>query len=512
MDAKSTTASGSTSRKMRRIFPVLLTLCLAAYAVMLAFKIGAYAGDSDSSGYMNNARLLSEGRVSVAQRRLPVEAAGNVAPFTFVPLGFRPVKDGAMVPTYPTGLPLILAAISTVTNWSAGPFLAIGIQSWLGVVLVYVLGRRFGLERGWALLGAAMLGLGPLYLFLSFQVLSDMPSMVWTTAAILLAWDSRSNPGFLRPLGTGAVFAMAVLVRPSNFLAVVPLALVLGFDWRRWFAFGLGGLPGAVFLAVYNNAAYGSVFASGYQGIPNLISVAAVAPTLLHYVRWLPVLMTPVAILGFGLPWLSKPDARAKSLLIAWIIVFCGFYACYYFTRETWWYLRFVLPAFPPMIIASLLVTQALVRRLRSRVVGMIAATAITCLVLAWSGWWAHRLYVFDTGVGISVYPQAAGWARENLPKDAVIVAMQTSGSLFFYTDFTFVRWDVLQPGSTALVNKSLAAQNRPLYAILFPFEEDALKARIPGNWRKVGAVRHVSIWRRDSTAAPESQLPVPQS
>ncbi|MGA2691079.1 MAG: hypothetical protein ABSF76_01835, partial [Opitutaceae bacterium] len=92
-------------------------------------------------------------------------------------------------------------------------------------------------------------------------------------------------------------------------------------------------------------------------------------------------------------------------------------------------------------------------------------------------------------------------WMNRNLPKDAVCLSMQVSGALVYYTDFTFIRWDALEPDNIGRVESALRASKRPLYAVLFPFEitdSGALDRRMPGHWTEVGKVDAVTIWRRD--------------
>ncbi|HEY5078791.1 MAG TPA: hypothetical protein VII43_03045, partial [Opitutaceae bacterium] len=45
----------------RRLAVWIAALLLGAYAVLLVRDVGAVAGGSDSSGYMNHARLLASG-------------------------------------------------------------------------------------------------------------------------------------------------------------------------------------------------------------------------------------------------------------------------------------------------------------------------------------------------------------------------------------------------------------------------------------------------------------------
>ena len=70
------------SGKRRTALPPLLSwirvvsaLGLLIYALFLAHYMGAYAGGSDQSGYLNNARLLEQGRVITPMRVRPLVVA-----------------------------------------------------------------------------------------------------------------------------------------------------------------------------------------------------------------------------------------------------------------------------------------------------------------------------------------------------------------------------------------------------------------------------------------------------
>jgi hypothetical protein len=482
-------------------------LALALYAAVLIRHVGAVAGGSDSSGYMNHARLLAAGHIHVQPRTLPGLAQASLPPFLYVPLGFKPAWNGdGIVPTYPTGFALFVLALKPLAGWRHAGDAVIILHSIAGLIATFALCRALGLGRRWATVGAAILALSPLYLFMSLQAMSDVPSLAWTTAAVLAALKSRERNGWA--LAAGAAMAVNVLLRPTNVLAFAPIAIALGPSPRRWVLFIIGGLPGAVFFAAHSVSAYGSFATTGY-GDNSLAFLARYVPgTLLHYARWLPVLFTPLAVLVLALPWLGAVSARTKWLLATWILVYSAFYSSYECTHETWWYLRFLLPAAPALIAGSLLVARALLSRAagwadpgRSRpaFAAVLALVALNCL-------WANRdLYALGIGKSELRYGLVSDWMKANVPADAVCLAMQASGSLFYYTHFTFIRWDVLDKGNVGKVEAALRSSKRPLYAVLFPFEvqeSGIFDKRMPGHWRQVGQVEDVTIWRRDLDAA----------
>jgi hypothetical protein len=103
---------------------------------------------------------------------------------------------------------------------------------------------------------------------------------------------------------------------------------------------------------------------------------------------------------------------------------------------------------------------------------------------------------------------EAAQWARTHLPSDAAILAMQVSGSFFYYTDFVVLRWNYLDGNAIRNVQAAAIANHQPLYAVLFPFEIDELhvfEGYLPGTWTQVGAVKHITFWAYRGTADVQS-------
>lgn len=476
---------------------------LALYALVLGRNVAAVAAGSDSSGYLNHARLLASGHVHVEPRTIPGLPDSSAPKGLYMALGFKPAWDGkGLVPTYPTGLPLLILAVEPLAGWKHAGDLVIILHAVAGLALVYFLGRRLGLGGPWAILGSVLLALSPLYLFMSQVAMSDVPSLVWTVAGILAALKSRERPAWA--LAAGAAVALDVLLRPTNILAFIPAAIALGASPRRWILFALGGLPGAVFFCAHSLAAYGSLATTGYGNTTTAFTLACVPQTLAHYARWLPRLLTPLVALNLFLPFLGGESARSRWLLASWILAYASFYSAYTITHETWWYLRFLLPAAPALVIGGLLVLRALARRLPpwANPGHSPAAFAVALALIA-----AHMdheirdLHPLSVGNEELVYGKVTDWMNRNLPKDAVCLSMQVSGALVYYTDFTFIRWDALEPDNIGRVESALRASKRPLYAVLFPFEitdSGALDRRMPGHWTEVGKVDAVTIWRRD--------------
>lgn len=476
----------------------LALVALAGYALFLWNYTSVQPGGSDSSGYFNLARLLTEGRVHAPIRTIEGLPRTDLPNYAYSPLGFSPMGDGSILtPTYPPGLPLVFVVFSTLFGWTTGPNVAFVLHTLAGVVLIYLLARQAGLGEPGALCAGLALALAPLYLQHAVNAMSDMPATVWCLLALWLA----GRPGWRSAAGAGAAFAMAVLIRPTNALLLVPVGILLGLDWRRWLALGLAGLPAAIGFLLFNHAAYGNPFASGYGEIGALFSREWFPLSLRHYGQWLPMAAGPFVVLALGLPWASRTRfALAHGL---WVVGLLAFYAFYYHTHEAWWYLRFVLPAVPSLIVGALLVAERLSTRWPRPAVAALWV-ALAAIIFFNGRYWDQKFAIRYAGQGERVYAEAVAMARADVPANAIIVAMQASGTLFFSLPQPVIRWDALDTGWPKLL-ATAARTNRPVYAILWDFEtEDPNFPRnVPGRWTPLQRHKFVTLYRFDGPATP---------
>jgi hypothetical protein len=294
-------------------------------------------------------------------------------------------------------------------------------------------------------------------------------------------------------------------------LLIFPVAVCFGLNWRRWLWLGLAGLPGAAVQCYYNWRAYGHALESGYGELHTLFERAVIATTFWHYVHWLPILLTPIGALVLALPFVQGRQ-RFTWVLLAWITAMLGFYLSYYHTHETWWYLRFVLPCFPAAIVGGLWVAHTFWQRWRrapdhSPYRYPLYATLCAAAALGYSFFWHHRLGAAGSS-GESAYKEAVVWAKSHLPGNSTFLAMQTTGALIYYGNFAFVRWDMIDSEHFALVTRAAQQAGRPIYAMLFPYEEEnALKKRLPGDWKLVQRVGQTSFWQWSGPTAVTPSL-----
>ena len=443
----------------RRSLPVtqLAIAALLVYAgVMIAYSSGI-AGGADSSGYLNQARMWRSGTLSVT---LEQPRSLGLPPEVFIPLGFVPgTQPGTMVPSYPIGLPLHMAL--------GGAAFVSPLAAICAVLLLYLVARELGISRDWAIAAAGVLALCPTFVYLGIQPMSDVVATFWALAAVLGGLRARRSTGYA--VAAGVAFGIGVLVRPTQMLLLPAMLLFLGFRWRAWLAFALGGLPFAILQLTIANLWYGSPFRSGYGSILASLALAHFAPRFLHYSRWLATLLTPLVFpLAFTGALSKWTDVRTRLALVLWFVPFFLFY-CFYGPYETWWYTRFLLPAVPALLLLGAGFASArtahLARALPYATLAVIAAVQI---------WIIRDYHLLDTGAGETHYRTTALATRERVEPDAIVLAMQHSGSLYHYTGITALRYDFMDAATFEKARKT----GKPLYALVGDFEVETLRWR----------------------------------
>lgn len=473
---------------------------LAGYGVFLARHSAVVAGGSDSSGYLNSARLLAGGQL-LTDLRAPAEFGPRekLNAFHFLPQGFFPVATpGKLTPTYPSGLPLHLALAGKLLGWRAGPFVVMLGGALGALVLSYAIARELGLDAALAVTAVVLLAAFPVFIFTSVQPLSDTLATTWILLACLFALRAARGAG--KPFACGFAFAMAVLVRPTNLLLAPAVLVLLGLSWRRLAWFALGGVPGAAWLAFYDHQLYGSVFRTGYGNIYDAFALSYGAPTALHFTKWLALLLPAVVLV---LPWAALTHARTRTRpLLGLALAFAtlaGTYAFYEVSHEVWWCLRFILPVIPALILMSLLGVDALARRgaeatARRIRLGFAVVASGWAVALSWH--WTPKLSVLLMKQFEEAYAKGSLAARDRLPADAVVMSFAFSGALYFYTDFPVIRWDQVDAATFARYAQLAQARHRPVCAVLFEAEEKDAFQKCPGAWTRLARVGNVGLWR----------------
>jgi len=78
----------------------------------------------------------------------------------------------------------------------------------------------------------------------------------------------------------------------------------------------------------------------------------------------------------------------------------------------------------------------------------------------------------------------ATTWAEEIVPSRALIVSMQMSGALKYYTKWPIVRWDRIPPERFPELRRMAEERGLRWYALFWPSEEAGFFKNLPGSGR----------------------------
>lgn len=491
---------------------VLATAAVVACSAVVAHYVSNSAGGADPSGYLNSARLLAQGRLSEPVRTIPGVPPSAYPPDTFVPLGMRTGREpGTIVPTYPVGLPLHLAAASFLVGLDHAATV-VNTLAWIGaIVVVYRLARLMSLARAWSAVAVVSFAVFPVTVLQSERLMSDLLACTWCLSAVTFAIRSKKHPRYA--VVSGVSFAVAVLVRPTDALVAPAIAFAIGANPAALALAAAGTAPILAGLGLYNLALYGSTLATGYSGIGPLLSVVYLGRGLLYFGRWLGTFLGAPALvlLVAGLLFAVRGDKR-QIVLLSWSGALIGFYALYEQSLfYGWWRLRFLLPALPAIIVSALLTALLLLRLVQTRwghrpaIWRTVGAALFGCLLwdLGASVYWVAARRLWEVGSADNIYPRCVAWAEQQVPKNAALLAIETSGAIYFYGHCPIVRYDRLDDASYTRFRADAVAAGVPLYALLFRNDRLEFERRWPGAWERVGGLEQASLWRPRTSPAP---------
>lgn len=427
---------------------------IAALAAALAGLIwGTHvAGGPDSYCYLSQAEMFASGHVSHSEP-LATLAPWKNGPNAFVPVGHVPAARtaGASVPMCSPGYPLAMA-IARMIGGRTAMFAVVPLCGGAAVWLAFVLARRL---RGGVsgALAAVLMAASPAFLYQVVQPMSDVPAAASWAAALVVVSDPRFGRSRAAALLAGLATGLAILVRPNlaPLAGVVALAVFVPrpIGWRRvvkdWVAFGIGVLPSVAVVALLQNEMYGGPLKSGYGNLGFLFRLDHVWPNLQRYPAWLLQTETPIVLLALATPWLAHDPLTRRRVI--WLLAFvAAVFACYipYEVFDAWWYLRFVLPAYPALLAltASAVVWLLARRRWPWRAAGSAVAALVVMLLLRESVQrHAFGLWEFERRFRL-----AGEYIGARLPADALVFAAQESGSVRFYAGRSTIAWREVPP------------------------------------------------------------------
>jgi hypothetical protein len=445
-----------TAAFVREVGPKLVPFMAAAVAVAvvaIAILKGAFvAGGSDSYSYLSQAELWAHGTLRVEQPILR-EVEWPLAANAFAPLGYVALDRTTIVPVTPPGFPIVMAVFDRIAGHRA-VFYVVPLLGGLAVWATYLMGCRLA-GRPVGLAAAVLLATSPTFLFMLMNPMSDVPAMAWWSLTLALVLFESGGAAFAAGVSAG----LAILTRP-NLVAVgaVPGLFLLwcAAKERTWtgqavpraLLFAAGAVPFCVAVAALNAFLYGSPVASGYGTFDRLYEWANIWPNLSQYSRWLLETQTPVVLLACAAPFLLRtrvdgPVVRgSRRLALMYLVFIVAVFGCYLLLTpfDGWWYLRYLLPAFPPMFVLTSVSLEALSTRLMGRLRGVVIVGAVVLLA-------AHGIrysvdgWVFNFQETQRRYVSIGDYVARRLPERAIIITTTYSGSVRYYSGRLTVLW-----------------------------------------------------------------------
>jgi len=482
------------------IHAVSIAVVLAAGCAGTGVAFGTFAAHAtDPSAYVSHAKLLLSGPL-VRVEPLVSAFDWHGGAWNFSPLGYRPgVGATEIVPTYPLGLPAVIAALRAAFG-EFGSYFAVPL---LGAALVlgcFCLAAHLH-SRLAGLVAAALAASSPILLFHVLQPMSDVPAAAWLVLALLGALGD----GWASGIAAGFCLGMLGATRPN--LAPLSLAVALcAVGWpirgpRQWrigriAAVGLGILPVMVPLMALNTRLYGSPVATGYGNVDQYFTLLNVGQNVRDYAWRIGTGETAavgLAVVAIGLlvtvgrGRVNGPDGApgspgaglwtsgALAALVGALML--ALYLPYGIFPD-WAYLRFLLPGLAVAWVFVGALVAAAVSPLSPTVRGpLVAALVLTTAAVNISV--ARREQVFNLRFYESRYRTVGHYLRETLPPDAVVLTFQESGAIRYYTGVPIVRWDYLPLELDAAVDALRQHGLHPML-VIEDWEIPNLRARFP--------------------------------
>lgn len=463
----------------------VITLVVFLLAVILGTRA---AGGADTYGYVSQADLWLRGDLVVPQG-FAAEAPWPNADHAFAPLGYQPspMDNRVIVPTYAPGLPMLLALAKLVGGQTA-IYLVVPFFAAVLVLTTFGLGLRLGSDVA-GLIGMCLVATSPVVVWHALLAMTDVP----VAAAWAVAFYAALGPvGVRHAVWAGLAAGLAVLIRPN----LVPLAAVLGLHYliRLWappqrrhalvcgLAYGVAVVPGVAIVAAINWWLYGSPLTSGYGAAGELLTGAHMRENAQHYFTWMFESHSPAILIGIvalAVPvrwvWPKAPDRRVFIVIGAFVASLWAIY-CAWLVFDSWLYLRFLLSAWPFIMIGVGAVAAACmalpIRGARPAAIGAVALLLL--FQLRFGDRWDALNMGWDEDRNVAI----ARLVRQLTPPNSVIVSLHHSGTLRYYGGRMTIFYPQLDAASLDRAVNWLAERHVRAYGLFEEWEVADFRAR----------------------------------
>jgi hypothetical protein len=363
----------------------------------------------------------------------------------FAPLGYRASTDKhSTVPAYPPGLPILMAGAALVAGHCAmfwiGP-----ISAALIVLGTFALGRRLSHPRV-GLVAALLVASSPVFLFMLPQPMSDVPVTAAWTLALLWVYSRSLWSAGASGLASARSPSGPTWRRRSSRSAAGPQGRAIG-RFRRAIAappsgdrLSRGDRAGAISWP-FQLADVRFAACRAWRPQHDLAGEPVAESEELRLVVRRRRLGPPIAGSPRCVPRLGRwPETTDRSFLVAlglFIVLLVGQY-CAYAVFDAWWYLRFLLPGFPLIMLgfAQLLWRVAAGGRVAARV-----ATAIVLILVVRGAWRGVTEWSFELWQGEYRYVATSHLVRDLTPANSIVIAGQHSGAVRYYAGRMTLNW-----------------------------------------------------------------------
>jgi hypothetical protein len=152
----------------------------------------------------------------------------------------------------------------------------------------------------------------------------------------------------------------------------------------------------------------------------------------------------------------------------------------FYTPFDAWWYLRFLLPMWPVLLLLTVVGISGIACRVFRRAEGARGwvVAAIVVALTAYGLRVAVERRVFDLADGQRRYAEVGRFLVHLTEPNAVILSWQHSGSIRLYADRLTLRFDILDPAWLDRAIEYLQAAGRHPYIVIEEFEEPKFRKR----------------------------------
>ena len=232
-------------------------------------------------------------------------------------------------------------------------------------------------------------------------------------------------------------------------------------------------------------------------------------PNLIRYPMWLVHSETTVVLIALAAPfliWQTRRDdnGRRVALVATYVGLAVVTWACYllYIPFETWDYLRFLMPAIPPIAVLMAVAIARFVDRLFPAAATLTLVLVV--LILSWTRVeFARENAIFNRVGGERQYQVIGEYAGARLPRNAILLAMQNSGSARYYSGRLTVRYDMIPGPELDRVIADLRRIGHHPYILVYDWEHEQFLDRFKDHsrlarldWPAVALMRKPSVLR----------------